>query len=120
MDIGHVTIDQARGFPHTVRVVFSDRLDEFQAQWCEAVNEIVVRSELECCLPILFVKSVGFSSLNELECVVAELFSVANGDVERGHIRRVVVRWLCTISGPWGIAVDSIPVFVCARPEFDE
>ena len=47
MDVGHITVDEACGLPHTFGCVFGDRLNEFETKRGEAVDEIVVGSELE-------------------------------------------------------------------------
>jgi hypothetical protein len=58
--------------------------------------------------------------LDELECVLTDPFSVANGDVERGHFSSVVVAGGVRSVRSRRTAADGLPVLVCARPDVDE
>jgi hypothetical protein len=92
VDVGHITLDETRCLAHALGRLLCDRPDELKAQRRETVNEVVVGSELERCLSILFVEIVGLTVLDELERVLTELFSVADGDVVCGHGWGVVCR----------------------------
>lgn len=64
----------------------------------------------------LLIAIVSPDVLDELEHVLAELFSVVNSDVEWGHSRGVVSSGVRPVrSGR--IAGYGVPVFVRARPE---
>ena len=85
VDIGHVAINEAGRLAHALGGSFRDRSDELKTEWGETVNEVVVGSELECRGSILTVEIVGIDIPGELERILAELFLVADGGVERGH-----------------------------------
>ena len=53
----------------------------------EEAHGFIVGAELERLRSILLVEFVGRNVLDELECVLTELFSVPNGDVRCGHGR---------------------------------
>ena len=85
VDIGYVAIDEAGRLAHALGSPLRDRSGELKTEWGETVHEVVVGSELECRGSILAVEIAGVDILDELERVLAELFSVAASDVGRGH-----------------------------------
>lgn len=81
MNIRDVTVDKTGSLADTLRIVFGDCPKQIQAQRRENVNEAVVGSELEDRLWLFLVEVVNVICLDELQGVVAELFSVTDGDV---------------------------------------
>ena len=120
VDIGHVAIDEAGRLAHTLGCLCRDRSNERKTEWGETVDEVAVGSELECRVSIRAIEIVGVDVLDELERVLAELFSVADGDVERGHGRGIGESGgVRSVWAGW-VAADGLPVLVRARPELDE
>jgi len=85
MDIGDIAINETGGLAHALGVVLGDSPDKLQAKRGEAVDEVVVTPELNHYLLIVLAVLVRLRLLNELQCVLTELFSVADGDVECRH-----------------------------------
>jgi len=85
MDIGDISADEAGRFTHTLGPFFGNRLDEVQAEGCEAVDEVAVATELDNRFLVVGTLLTSLSILDELKRLFSELFSVADGDVERGH-----------------------------------
>lgn len=92
VDVGDVAVDEASGFTHALGAFGCDGADEFESEWSEAVDEVVVGAELEDCTVVGIVEIGRLGVLDELEGILTELFSVADGDVERGHVLGVVSR----------------------------
>ncbi|QLC35726.1 hypothetical protein EFA46_015845 (plasmid) [Halarchaeum sp. CBA1220] len=83
--VGDITLNEPSGLAHTLGVVFGDCLRELQPEWCETIDEVVVAAELEDCSVVVIVEVTSVRVLDERECVLAKLFSVADSDVECGH-----------------------------------
>lgn len=86
----------------------------------ETVDEVVIGSELECRGSILAVEIIGFNILDKQRRILPELFSVADGDVERGYGRGIGRAGGGRSVWAGRVAADSLPVLVRARPELNK
>ena len=86
MDIRDIVVDEASNLADALGVVVGDRSEQVQPQRRENVDEVVVGSELQNRLLVALVEVASIARLDELQGVLAKLFSVTDSDVEcRGH-----------------------------------
>jgi len=83
--VGDIAINETGGLAHALGVVCRDGLDKLEAKGGEAADKVVVTPELNDSLLIVLALLVRLRFVNELQCVLTELFSVADGDVECRH-----------------------------------
>jgi hypothetical protein len=71
VDIRYVAVDKSGCFPHTFGSFCSDCLYQFETEWREAVDEVVVTPELERCVSVLAVEIVGINIFVNALCEVS-------------------------------------------------